>query len=700
MVNGIHRPIAVCSALCLIFGSLSYAKPRPAQPHPYLLPAVSMKQRVVWGSVCEGPDGMALAFGGEDQQAIDGVARTRLRVDQRWIELEQELAQANPLGDLVQDAWELVDGQKHRLSMARSMWLEGLPPDELEHRTVSEVLPRQQRQSAEIDAMVRRLKKKPARAPGTAELAQKYQSIRAQNEALVQSLQKDGITAGLLGRMRQIQVMLDKAGGAVCTEPPGRALSAIVYEPKQKLFVLFGGDHFDYLSNDTWVFDPAIRRWSLRHPPSAPPPRANHAWKVNGDGKVVVTGGYAYDPNTEYKGGQYIDIDDGEWTYDVVADTWSGDGKGMPADSRTYRTGPFLPEYFFEGPRPDSGVFQAMLKSLPANVWKKTSSPRCPQMGPDFGSAVIDPLHDLILRFPAYGGTGVIAFHLASNRWELGYPAEFPLGQLYAATEYPDGINFNHRPWINSRTYQNYGVDPGLKKLVFVGHPPASYQYDPTRGDWTASNPVPSAMNYPDAISTLITTATPDGLICWTASGQLFRLDALLSRWNQVHTAGEALPGSVADRLTVVYDGRRDRLLFFRKPAGDNTEYDGEIYSVDMKSRRVSRLSPAGRAAAAAISDLCQIGADSAHDLLLVGATLPAGPDGIRRTPAYDCAGNKWISLKITGDDPNASNRPNATSALVYDARRDLFWAINAQNEIFVLRLDLKSADASDLVSP
>ena len=34
----------------------------------------------------------------------------------------------------------------------------------------------------------------------------------------------------------------------------------------------FGGDHLDYLMNDTWVFDLAKKKWEQRHPKTAPPP--------------------------------------------------------------------------------------------------------------------------------------------------------------------------------------------------------------------------------------------------------------------------------------------------------------------------------------------------------------------------------------------------------------------------------------------
>ena len=88
-------------------------------------------------------------------------------------------------------------------------------------------------------------------------------------------------------------------------------------------------------------------------------------------------------------------------------------------------------------------------------------------------------------------------------------------------------------------------------------------------------------------------------------------------------------------------------LLFVRKGYGDKAKYDGQLYALDLKTATVSTLSPSGMEAAAAIPYLCQLRYDAANDLLLVGGTLPPDDDGVRRTPAYDCADNRWVSLKL-----------------------------------------------------
>ncbi len=664
-------------------------------PHPYRLPSVDIKERVIWGSTCEAPDGTALSFGGEDRDSDDGLAHTRLRVDGKWIELRDSFAK-DPRQAVRDRIWALRDKQKDLLAQARTLYFNGATDGRPAALKVEAAVAVEEGQlskcvdtlSAEADRAAANVNELNGAWPIMAQLLNGPHVVVSEAAA---TLKSKGVTPYALPPMRDAQVQLEVVADAMSAEPPARALSPIVYEPKSTLFVLFGGDHCDYLVNDTWVFDPTSRKWSLRLPASAPPPRANHFWKATGDGKLVLTGGYTYFSNTDYMGGQYVDLNDGEWTYDVAENKWIGTGKAAPATSRTYRTAPFLPEYFYDRFRPDAAEFQTWLKALPANAWMMTNPPRLPKMNRDWGSAVIDPDRDLILRWSgghcAHGGSDVLQYHMATNRWELCYPVEFPLGQLYTNTEYPGGFNFNRRPWISGHTYQNYGVDPLLKKMIFLGHSPWGYVYDPDQGDWTGRHALPQEMNYNASFFTLTTTPTPKGLVCWTESGDVLRFNAAANQWKPIKTSGERLPGAVVDNSTVAYDSHRDRLLFVRKVYDEKVRFDGEIYALDLKSAVVSRLAPSGKQGAAAIPYLCQLRYDPDDDLLLVGATLPPGDDHLRRTPAYDCATNEWISLEVTGQDLSGPKGRNVSLGLMYDTKRRLFWAVDTDSQVYVLRL-------------
>jgi hypothetical protein len=79
------------------------------------------------------------------------------------------------------------------------------------------------------------------------------------------------------------------------TQPPPRCNSPMVYDPMTQKIILFGGDHFDQLFSDTWVYDCATRTWSLKTPALCPAPRAGHALLyLPKSRKVVLIGGYHY----------------------------------------------------------------------------------------------------------------------------------------------------------------------------------------------------------------------------------------------------------------------------------------------------------------------------------------------------------------------------------------------------------------------
>ncbi len=682
------------------------ALPAGAQNKSYRLPATDLKQRIIWGSVCDGPDGTGLAFGGQDQEGDDGNPHTRIKVGDEWKPIVDELRKNNPLQPFHSAFWALRNKQKDLVARARRIYFEGNPDAEKakEHRKDL------QRHEEEIVGLWEKHKEEIEKAITDSE--KQWDARRA--ETLRHLIVMTGV-AGIATRfhldidlnvkcvhiMQEFQVCLERLSALCDAEPLPRALSPLVYDPKTKRFILFAGDHLDHLTNDTWAFDPATRKWSHCVPEKSPPPRASHTLKANGDGTITMSGGYTYTSSTEYCGAQYRDLDDGDWVYDVAADTWTGSKEGVPLWDRTYRTGPFHPDFYLEGPKPDAAEFAKLLKDLPANTWTPTNPPKLPRLNRDWGTAVLDTDRDLILRWSgghsAHGGTDVLHYHIATNRWELSAPVEFPLGQLYTNTDYPEGFNFNGRPWITGHTYQNYGYEPGLKQMIFAGRTGHCYLYDPDQADWNGRFAKPKGMAYNSCFYTLTLCPTPHGLMCWTDQGKVFQFDSAKKEWVERPLTGAKLPGSVVDNSTMVHDSKRDRLLFVRKGYGDKVKFDGDLFALNLKTNEVTTLAPEGKDAASAVPYLCQLRYDAANDLLLVGGTLPASDDGTRRTPAFDCAANRWVSLKLTGTDPSGKSGRNVSLGLVYDAKRKLFWAVDTDSKVYVLRLDPKTADVQPL---
>lgn len=672
---------------------------------PYRLESVDLKQRILWGAECLEPAGGGLAFGGQDQEAGDGCAHTRIMEGGAWKSLHAQLRAANPMQPFRDRAWVLRTAAKNLRARVRHYYFDGHPPEEDAGFVKREIAQRQATFSNDLSALIASLRNAEEEA-ATVAVAHLQRAAQPMADPL------KVITADVLRAMADAQIQLELATESLDAEPAPRSIlcdprprtDGIAYDAKTRLYVVFGGDHMDYLTNDTWVFDSEAGRWSQIHPAGAPPPRANHRLTATGDGKIIMTGGYTYAANTDYVGGQYADLRDGPWTLDLGKRTWSG-GDLVAADSRTYRTGPLHSDFFLQGPRPDAAAFEAKLKALPANEWIATDPLFRPKLNRDWGTAVLDPDRDMLLRWSgghsAHGGTDVPHFHFATNRWELPFPVEFPLGQLYSNTSYPDGFNYNLRPWMTGHTYQNYSYDPPGHLMVKAGRPHHFYLYDPGIGDWIARGEKPAAMSYDSCFYTLTLTATPLGAVCWGQNGKVHRFDHAAMKWNELTLTGDTMPGAEVDNSTIAYDSKRDRVLLFRKPYGE-APYDGRVWSLDLKTRGVTALSPPGMSAAHRFAFIDRCVLDPVSELVLMASYL-TDSSAQTLTPAFDCAADRWVTLDLKYKVNKHSDRtergfPHGRSCgIVHDPKRGLIWGTDTDSQIYVLRLDTRAAQPKPL---
>lgn len=687
------------------------------QKRPYRLNAVDLKERVIWGAECREPDGHGLAFGGQDQDGSDGRPHTRVLRDGEWVVIADRLRTANPLQAMYDRVWSVRDQTKSFLARVRHLFFQGLTDVEESKRINKDIVPLLDRLVPLVDEADASLGRKHRGVYETKQI----EFAHAQIDLGRKLLPNENLElVELLKALHRLQIRLELAAEALDAEPPARAMNCgtarlpknqtgpmgntLVYDSQSRLYVLFGGDHLDYLTNDTWVFDPSVSRWFQRHPQGAPPPRANHRLAVTAEGTVHLSGGYTYSSNTDYVSGQYIDLDDGDWVYDIATDRWSG-GELVPSDSRVYRTGPFHPAFYDRGPRPDAAAFEEWLSKIPVNEWVPTDPPHRPRLNRDWGTARIDPHRDMMLRWSgghsAHGGTDVLHYHFSTNRWELPFPVEFPLGQLYSNTSYPNGFNFNQRPWMTGHTYQNYDYDLPGRKMIKAGRPRHHYIYDPDEGDWVGRGLKPKAMQYNSCFYTLTLTSTPNGIVCWDRNGRVHRYDHSGRQWLELKTTGDHLPGAYVDNSTIAYDSNRDRVLMINT-LGYGKPFDGQVWSLDLKTAEVKALSPAGGDQADRFANVDKCVFDAEHDLLLLGTYLKDAGDHTS-TPAYDCKANRWVLLDIgykTGKRSGRTTRafPHARSdGLMFDAKRNLVWGTDTNSQVYVLRLDGKTLAIRDL---
>src|SRR5205085_5233202 len=110
-----------------------------------------------------------------------------------------------------------------------------------------------------------------------------------------------------------------------------------------------------------------------------------------------------------------------------------------------------------------------------------------PGMNMDWGSAVFDPAHDLILRFSgghsAYSGTAPVVYDVKADRYSLPFAPEYPLEFVYSNDQVRGEWSFKGRPWMTGHTYKSTGYDVNLKSMVFLGHE-YTYTFDAIVGEW------------------------------------------------------------------------------------------------------------------------------------------------------------------------------------------------------------------------
>ena len=699
------RRIAVTVLSVLIVAGLPGAAPAAGKKRPrYVrLPGANLRQPIIWGAEATNPDGFGLAFGGHEQAADDGRPHTRIKKDGKW----QVVAKLLHRHQGVEAVRALRTQVKDTAATVRYVFFEGAPADKQAKALAEKVVPDLKKAAGDLAKLIKDLKRgHAARDVGVLggmyidEYMRHLEAGLRHTTAATAALAR-GASPKAIGILWDAQVSLEKTAELFAAEPGARALSPIVWEPKSKVFVLFGGDHLDFLRNDLWTFDPAKARWQVRIPATAPPPRANHKLVATGDGKIKVTGGYTYFNDIWYMGPPYQLHEDGEWTYDLAKNTWtnSAGAKGVAPDSRTYRAKLFHPLTYVKGPKPDAAATAKRLAALPANTWVAMNPPLKPRMNRDWGSACIDTDRDVMLRWSgghcAHAGSDVIIYHFATNRWELPFPVELPLGQTYSNTSYPSGFNFNRRPWVTGHTYKNFGYDPVGKKMLFLGHSAWNYIFDPAVADWVGRLRKPRILSYGSCFYTLTVCTAGRALYAWGGiygrSVSLCKWDAAKQVWDQLKLTGAKLPGPQVDHSGMSYDAKRDRLILFPR------KFAGTLHALNCKTNELSKLTPTGR------NDLAKtfgfwrelVYLPEAEMILNIGQTATGGV-----TLAYDCADNKWVGLKIGGPNPAGKGGRNVSQGAVYDPKRRLVWATGTRSQMWVLKPDVAKAGRVDLAAP
>ena len=533
------------------------------------------------------------------------------------------------------------------------------------------------------------------------------------------------------------------ADAKVFNQPPQRANSRLVYDPVNKVSVLFGGDQLDALLSDTWVYTSAQKGWTELKPKRTPGPRAGHAmlWLPKAK-KVLLLGGYTYNSTTDYGGSLYKPLPLEAWTFDVKAQEWEfvakwdkgtptvlangfvpaavdendtvmildnknhawfcsiqtgkPDGvlapKGDRPGTKVVRTGSHDPAWYVTNLAPsDNTLTDTRLKDVKPNTWFLQTTPNRPGMNMDWGSIVLDTANDKIIRFSgghsAYSGTAPVVYDLKSDRYYLAFAPEYPIEYVYTNDQVGGEWSFKGNPWMTGHTYKSTGYDPNLKCLVFVAHD-YTYFFDATTNKWTRSgekNPFVS-----DTFNNTV-CPTPDGAVTWAnvrggGGDGIFRLDAETKKWKPLPVKDKkfAFPQKSPDQHGLAYDSKRDRLLFF----SDKGPKAGQVAVYDFKTEELKWLEPAGAAKALVPCRETVYAPDA--DAVLIGARVADGD--ATAWLVYDCAKNAWLGVPLAGEDPIKKGAFNNSMGLAYDPARKVVWAVGQYSHVHALKLNLSKA--------
>jgi Galactose oxidase, central domain len=550
------------------------------------------------------------------------------------------------------------------------------------------------------------------------------------------------LDAVLLKRVFDASWALDRAADCLRSSPAPRKAAAAAYDQASKTVVLFGGDHLDYVMNDTWLYECKTQKWRQVWPKTAPSPRASAdmLW-LPGRKQLALVGGMTFNTKfTYYRTHKRIPTE--IWTFDTARIAWSlvsreeskakiAFGKSSPTPDNltsalTAGDGDVLIGLAWQtmGSRKMQWAheFTTWLQRVPAKGAAGLTEKYGVASGRRTYTSVVsgyDPCwYDAAPRGDR-GKTEAWLTGLKPNTWvgppksprpcpesEWGTSAYDPQRDaLYLWTgghmSDPSSLVATYHPGIN-RWSIPYVADRGFKGRSFTNRPDAAnhtylnYTYDPLSQrlvacsvggigvynpelrDWEYMGPQVWPCKSPNYYAKL--RGTSRGVVFW-APGCFHLFDVAKKTWTKLPVKGAKLPGRInADDNAIVWDTRRDALYLLSVH-----DEKGQIWRYDMKSGESVKLSPRHYKSFGARwkNGLREAVYLPKLDLVLFNNFID------KQQVAYDPAKNRWVRLNIAPVGKRIGHQSNAN--LAYDSRRGLVWALCGGKEMRVLRIDPKA---------
>lgn len=640
----------------------------------------------ICGSIKETPDGSGLLFGGFDKENREEPQHTQIKKNDKWVSIYDKLKKNNVLQKYHDQLWSLRNRQKNILAKFRFIYFKGLNEEET-NRLISELcLPEQEIIIKEIKSLNSELLDTKIKLPKyetiQVDYALQYLDIAIKDYNVVMPSLKKNLKNTFISNFHEILLYLEKASETLNCEPPPRILSPIAYDAKTKLFVIFGGDHIDYMTNDTWVFDSKILKWMQRHPKAAPSPRFNHLLTTEQPGKINLNFGCGSIKIDSQKL-LFYDSQDGECTYDIENDIWSGHVESKN-DVRTYLPDKFQPESYLFDPPPNAESQEKLLNNIPYNSWIDLDTKKLLKTNSWQSKTIAyDPKRDLILCW-SHGfylnSSNISHYHLSTNRWEIPNPSENYYGTIIKS--------FNFRPEIIGTCSYDYI----LNKMIY-NNPKLNknYLYNIDNADWEVNNFIPkdSSIYYEQRYYFY---GTPFGTFAWNSDEKLLQYNYDTNEFIEMPLKGYELIKNKPQNFNLIFDSKRNRFLWLRQSTWQTTS-DCEFFEINLKDFEIKNLIL--KSNTLKLDDfkfnIIHSVYDSQNDCVFFATTIKINGNASQKLLMYDCATNRWSGINIKKE--SLIHNLGSLLDLVYDAKRNLIWAIDGDKNVFVLKIDLKTAN-------
>ena len=406
------------------------------------------------------------------------------------------------------------------------------------------------------------------------------------------------------------------------------------------------------LSNQVWVYDAGKNTWT---PVDAELPEIKgHQWccmeSVPSTDEVILVASSKYDHSqVTYR-----------FRYDPETPP-PDDIEGVPPDTFAYKT-ERTREWCDDQPLADRDAHATLLADLPANQWVEVKPPKSAK-GRTWGSAIFDTDRGIAMKWggghSGYQGTDMAFYDVAANRFTIDRTPAFTPDPFDRWARRPAGRTFFNQPW--ARHMRHTCAYDAVRKLgVFtdaggsdwydretdavVKH---TWLYDPSERRWL--EPIPQPFPGGGSVSP-IAVPTPSGVVVyqhdkgrtWEDSGRMYRFIGEAGKqdtwgWEEIQIVGPDRPYQ-REHMTIVYDDRRDRLIFL---SHDRETSQPLMWFFSMKDRRWFKnpKQPAG-----GVSTREAVYVPDQDAVLAYG---PSTKDDTIWARVYLCEENRWTPLEI-----------------------------------------------------